>query len=165
MEPFGVPLFFYVTNSRSFRCSNCKTTKLKGMVFVKKKIGLFIVGLLSIFALVACSEADTVSHNLSKSADSFEVQRKIVFFNGITDRDLLVVEGLCALGNGDTDLRMTVTCKVGDDEYKKHYLGLSDNVSFFAEQMEPNKEDPFHYKVIIRPESLIPDIDIQTSNQ
>lgn len=58
---------------------------------------------------------------------------------------------------------MTVTCKIGADEYKKHYLGLSDNVSFFAEQLEPNKEDPYHYKVIIRPESILPDIDLQTS--
>ncbi|WP_449809036.1 beta-sandwich lipoprotein [Metabacillus arenae] len=107
----------------------------------------------------------TVSQNLSKSADSFEVQRRVVFFNGITDKYLLTVEGLCSLGNGDTDLRMTVTCKVGEDEYKKHYLGLSDNVSFFAEQLEPNKEDPFHYKILFRPEAIIPDIDLQTSKK
>ena len=113
--------------------------------------------------LVGCTEADTVSQNLSKSADSFEVQRRIVFFNGITDTYLLSVEGLCAIGNQDNSLRMTVTCKVGPEDYKKHYLGLSNNVSFFAEQLESKKEDPFHYKVLFRPESLIPDIDFQTS--
>lgn len=132
---------------------------------MKKKLVMILASVMSIITLVGCTEADTVSQNLSKSADSFEVQRKIVFFNGITDRDLLVVEGLCSIGNGDTDLRMSVTCKVGEDEYKKHYLGLSDNVSFFAEQLDAKKEDPFHYKVIIRPESIIPDIDIQTSNE
>lgn len=129
---------------------------------MKNKLVTTILIVMSM-VLVACTEADTVSHNLSKSADSFEVPRKVVFFNGITDTYLLTVEGLCAIGNGDTDLRMTVTCKVGEDEYKKHYLGLSDNVSFFAEQLEPNKEDPFHYKVIFRPESIVPDIDLQTS--
>ena len=131
---------------------------------MKKKIKMFILSLLAIGLLVGCTEADTVSENLSKSADSFKVMRKIVFFNGITDRDLLVIEGLCSLGNTDTDLRMTVTCKIGEDEYKKHYLGLSDNVSFFAEQIEAKKEDPFHHKVIIRPETIIPDFDLQTSN-
>lgn len=133
---------------------------------MKKKILGFMVGIMAVVALVGCTEAeaDTVSENLSKDADSFKVQRKVVFFNGITDRDLLVIEGLCSLGNTDTDRRMTVTCKTGEDEYKKHYLGLSDNVSFFAEQLEAKKEDPFHYKVIIRPESIIPDIDLQTSN-
>lgn len=129
---------------------------------MKKKLVITFVSVMT-FILVGCTEADTVSHNLSKSADSFETQRRVVFFNGITDEYLLTVEGLCALGNGDTDLRMTVTCKVGENEYKKHYLGLSDNVSFFAEQLDAKKEDPFHYKVLFRPESLIPDIDLQTS--
>lgn len=128
---------------------------------MKNKLGSILIFITII--LVGCTEADTVSHNLSKSADSFEVQRRIVFFNGITDEYLLTVEGLCALGNQDSDLRMTVTCKVGDEEYKKHYLGLSDNVSFFAEQLEAKKEDPFHYKVLFRPETLLPDIEIQTS--
>ena len=130
---------------------------------MKKFILASLTTITILTTLTACTEADTVSQNLSKSADSFEVQRKIVFFNGITDRDLLVVEGLCSIGNGDTDLRMTVTCKVGEDEYKKHYLGLSDNVSFFAEQLDAKKEDPFHYKVIIRPEAIVPDIELQTS--
>lgn len=130
---------------------------------MKKRIVLFMLSIMAI-VLAACTEADTVSNNLSKSADSFEVPRKVVFFNGITDTYLLTIEGLCSIGNGDTDLRMTVTCKVGEDEYKKHYLGLSDNVSFFAEQLEPKKEDPFHYKVIFRPESIVPDIDLQTSD-
>ncbi|MGD6829330.1 hypothetical protein [Bacillus pumilus] len=128
---------------------------------MKKKLLALVVGIVVIMA--GCSEADTVSHNISKSSDSFEVQRRIVFFNGITDKYLLTVEGLCALGNDDSDLRMTVTCKVGKEEYKKHYLGLSDNVSFFAEQLEANKEDPFHYKILFRPENIIPDIELQTS--
>ena len=131
---------------------------------MKKKITCLVIGIMAALILVGCTEADTVSENLSKEADSFKVQRKVVFFNGITDRDLLVIEGRCSIGNNDSDLRMTVTCKTGEDEYKKHYLGLSDNVSFFAEQMESEKVDPYHYKVIIRPESIIPDIDLQTSN-
>lgn len=129
-----------------------------------KKLAIILISVVAII-LAGCTEADRVSDNLSTSADSFEVQRKIVFFNGITDRDLLLVEGLCSIGNGDTELRMSVTCKVGENEYKKHYLGLSDNVSFFAEQLDAKKEDPFHYRVIIRPEALIPDIDLQTSNE
>ena len=130
---------------------------------MKRKLVITLLSVVTIIVLVGCTEADTASHNLSKSADSFEVLRRVVFFNGITDEYLLTIEGFCSLGNNDSDLRMTVTCKVGEDEYKKHYLGLSDNVSFFAEQLEPNKEDPFHYKVLLRPETLVPDIELQTS--
>lgn len=61
-----------------------------------KKIKAIVLGIIVVGILVGCTEADTVSENLSKSADSFEVQRKVVFFNGITDRDLLVIEGLCS---------------------------------------------------------------------
>jgi ABC-type Fe3+-hydroxamate transport system substrate-binding protein len=127
-----------------------------------KKI-LVIVLLFMVILLAACSEADTVSDNISKAADSFEVQRQIVFFNGITDKYLLTIEGLCALGNNDDPGELTVTCKTGPTEYKKHFLGLSDNVSYFVEQTEEIKADPFHYRVLFRPESIIPDIDLQTS--
>lgn len=113
--------------------------------------------------LVACStEADTVSYNLSKSADTFEIQRRVVFFNGITDEYLLTIEGLCSLGNNDKVGRLSVTCKTGEDEYKKHFLGLSDNVSFFVEQLDSSFANPFHYRVVFRPESIIPDIDLQS---
>jgi hypothetical protein len=120
---------------------------------------------MTLVGLVGCStEADTASYNLSKSADSFEVQRRIVFFNGITDKYLLTIEGLCSLGNNDTDKRLSVTCKVGENQYKKHFLGLSDNVSYFVEQTNAKYEDAFHYKVLFRPQEIIPDIDLQTSN-
>ncbi len=125
---------------------------------------IFVAIFVSIMAviMVGCTEADTVNNNLSKSADSFEVQRRIVFFNGITDKYLLTVEGLCALDIA-SDKQLKVTCKVGDDQYKRHYLGLSDNVSYFVEQTDAKTEDPFRYKVLFRPESIVPDIDLQTS--
>jgi hypothetical protein len=130
---------------------------------MKKKIALFGLGVMSIMAMAGCSsEADTVSENLSKSADSFQVQRKIVFFNGITDKYLLTIEGLCSL-NTASEKKLTVTCKVGDNQYKKHYLGLSDNVSYFVEQTDAKYEDTYHYKVLFRPESIVPDVDLQTS--
>lgn len=129
---------------------------------IKKVLAITVIGGMAIL-LSACSEADTVSHNLSKSADSFEVQRRVVFFNGITDKYLLTIQGLCSLGNNDDKGKLSVTCKVGKDKYKKHYLGLSDNVSYFVEQTDAKYEDPYHYKVLFRPEEIVPDIDLQTS--
>ena len=125
-----------------------------------KKLLLIIASALML--LSACTEADTVNHNIDKSADTFEVNRRVVFFNGITDSYLLTIEGLCSLDPQD-DKKLRVTCKTGKDEYKRHYLGLSDNVSYFVEQIDGANVDPFHYRVIFRPESIIPDIDIQTS--
>ncbi|QZA70197.1 hypothetical protein 278BB001_46 [Bacillus phage 278BB001] len=129
---------------------------------MKKKLVTLFVGLVAVVSLVGCTEADTVSENLSKSADSFEVQRRVVFFNGITDKYLLTIEGLCALDTSSSK-KLTVTCKVGKDTYKKHYLGLSDNVSYFVEQTDAKYENAYHYKVLFRPEQVVPDIELQTS--
>jgi len=117
-----------------------------------------------LLALAACtSEADTVSENISTDADNFKIERQIVFYNGITGDYLLEIQGRCSIGNNDRAGEVTITCKTGPDQYKKHFLGLSDNVTYFAEQLRPAREDAYHYKVVFRPEEILPDIDTQTS--
>lgn len=117
------------------------------------------MALISICLLSGCTnDARVVSQNLSKAADQFEVMRRIVFYNGITGEYMLTVEGLCSLEPSDKTLR--VTCKTAPTAYKKHYLGLSDNVTYFAEQMEPVAASPYHYRVIFKPASILPNIEI-----
>lgn len=114
-------------------------------------------------ALAGCaSDADVASENLSRAADQFEVTRRIVFYNGITADYILTIEGLCSLGNYDDPGELTVTCKVGPTAYKKHFLGLSDNVTYFLEQLEPVTASPYHYRVIFKPDVILPDIDLAT---
>ena len=122
---------------------------------------ILLLAVLALATLTACeSEADIASRNVSTEADYFKVQRRIVFFNGITDTYLLSIEGKCSLGNNDPEYRLSVTCKVGEG-YKKHFLGLSDNVSYFVEQLDAKNVSADHYKVIFRPTTIIPDIDIR----
>jgi hypothetical protein len=117
--------------------------------------------LLLLVVLVGCRDADVASRNLSVAADNFEIVRRIVFYNGVTGEYILVVEGLCALGNNDAPGELSVTCKVGPAEYKKHFLGLSDNVTYFAEQIEPVPANIYHYRVVFKPSVIIPDIDVR----
>lgn len=125
---------------------------------------LILVVLALTAALAGCQrDADVASRNLSIAADQFEINRRVVFYNGITGEYILSVEGRCSLGNNDTTGRMSVTCKTGDGVYKKHYLGLSDNVTFFAEQLEPTAASVYHYRVIFKPQTIIPDIDFRGS--
>lgn len=116
---------------------------------------LCVVGLLA-----GCSEADVASRNLSRAADKFQVVRRIVFINAITDKYLLTIEGRCTLGNLDKARELSVTCMTGDQQYKKHFLGLSDNVTYLVEQLEGKNVSTYHYKVIFRPTTILPDIDI-----
>lgn len=131
---------------------------------IAKKVAAAAVAALALgTGLAACSsDADVASSNLSQAADNFEVVRRIVFYNGITGKYILEITGLCSLGNHDDAGELSVTCKTGPTQYKKHFLGLSDNVTYFAEQVEGVKVDPYHYRVIFKPEQIIPDIDTRT---
>lgn len=120
-----------------------------------------IFALAALGILASCTPADVASENLSRAADNFEVNRRIVFYNGITDTYMLTIEGRCSLGNNDPQGKLTVTCKTGENEFKKHFLGLSDNVTYFVEQLEASDVSTFHYRVMFRPQQIIPDVDFQ----
>ena len=121
-----------------------------------------IATILAASILAGCSpDADVASRNLSKAADMFEINRRVVFYNGITGEYMLTIEGLCSLGNYDSTGELSVTCKTGPTTFKKHFLGLSDNVTFFVEQMEPSQVSTFHYRVVFKPQVIVPDIDFR----
>lgn len=126
---------------------------------MKRIITIAIIAVASLVATGCGADADVASHNLSKAADNFEIQRRVVFFNGITDKYLLVIEGRCSLGNSDPKHLRTVTCKVGDGQFKKHFVGLSDNVSYFVEQMESKSVSVYRYRVTFKPSTIVPDFD------
>ena len=119
-----------------------------------------LIGIAAITLLVGCStDANVASRNLSKDAEMFKIDRRVVFFNGITDTYLLSIEGKCSIE--DQNNQLEVTCKIGDGEYKKHFLGLSDNVSYFVEQLYPTPASTYRYKVIFNPATIVPDIEVK----
>ena len=119
--------------------------------------------LTAVFGITGCSDADVASKNLSKAADNFEITRRIVFYNGFTGDYMLTIEGLCSLGNRDKSREVSVTCKTGAAEYKKHFLGLSDNVTFFVEQVNSAPVGVYHYRVFFKPQTILPNIDFKGS--
>ena len=122
-----------------------------------------LYAILAAALVTGCSDADIASHNLSKAADNFEVTRRIVFYNGITGEYMLTIEGLCSLGNQDSAGSRSVTCKTGPAAYKKHFLGLSDNVTYFVEQVNDMPVGVYHYRVFFKPQAILPDIDFKGS--
>ena len=114
------------------------------------------------FIFTGCQDdAKIASQNLTKAADNFEITRRIVFYNGITGEYMLSIEGKCA--QEPLDNRLAVTCKTGHKEYKKHFLGLSDNVTYFSEQLEGANVSVYHYRVTFKPATIIPDVDFKGS--
>lgn len=123
---------------------------------------LLTVSVLSLgLLLTGCSrEAQVASSNLSHAADNFQLDRRIVFYNGITGDYVLTIEGKCSF-EAVSERKVDVTCKVGDKEFKKHSLGISDNVTYFSEQLTSKGVSVYQYKVDFRPTTIIPDVDLK----
>lgn len=121
----------------------------------------FLIGLVALVSLFGCSDAEIASHNLTKAADNFEITRRIVFYNGITGEYMLSVEGFCSIDRAQRTEAIAITCKTGPNEFKKHFLGLSDNVTYFAEQLNPAAASQYHYRVVFKPAAIIPDIELR----
>lgn len=127
-----------------------------------KKFKTVLLVSLILGSFVGCStDARVASRNLAKSAEMFELERRIVFYDAIQGVYLLSIEGRCSIETGST--KLSVTCKTSETGYKKHHLGLSDNVTYFSEQLESADVGVYNYRVIFKPETLIPNIDLETS--
>ncbi len=106
------------------------------------------------------SDAAVARRNLETAEQNFQVYRRVVFYNGITDSYILTIEGYVAV-TVDADGDLIVTVKTEDGKYLKHYLGLSDNVTYFSEALMGNDVSARSYKVIFKPAILIPTIEIK----
>lgn len=126
-----------------------------------KNVLLIVILLLAVILSGCQTDASIGSRNLSKAAEMFEINRRIVFYNGITDTYMLTIEGYCSIEPMQD--KLAVTCKVGPNDLKKHYLGLSDNVTYFVEQIDAADVSLYRYRVIFKPESIVPNIDLETS--
>ncbi|WP_035920121.1 hypothetical protein [Leisingera aquimarina] len=120
---------------------------------------------LAALTLAACNEDDAViaSRNLSKAADNFEIIRNIVFYNTWTDTEVVSVLGRCSIE--DYTQKLAAVCKDGVGDFKKHYLGRSENLSYFAVQAVGADVSTFHTRITWKPQSFLPDIDLHTSGE
>lgn len=126
-----------------------------------KKLYSFLAAGLIALNLTACDDSEVATRNLIKAADNFEVNRRIVFYNGITDTYMLEIEGRCSINLNQNNTAFNVICDVGNGNYKRHTLVLSDNVTAFVEQIEPNKVSKNFYRVTFKPSTIIPNVDIR----
>ena len=122
---------------------------------------LLFVAVAGLFSGCMDSDARVASYNLSKQADMFEIDRRIVFYNGISGDYILSITGKCSIE--DQTKQLEVTCKTSESSYKKHFLGLSENVTYFAEQLESKNVSTYHYEVVFKPQTILPDIDFRGS--
>lgn len=137
------------------------------MTATRKRIALATLPVIAAASLLTscASDADTASRNLSVAADQFEIERRVLFYNGITGEIMLTIEGYCSINDEAGAAQLEVTCKEGPNEYTKDFLGLSDNVTYFSQQLETADVSLYHRRVLIKPENFVPDFDVELGEQ
>lgn len=131
---------------------------------MKKIITAIVVAVALCFGMAACSsDAKVASENLSKAADNFEVQRKIVGVNTRTEKYEFYVEGRCSVERDNGWL--VVTCKHGDNDYRKHLVSQSNDIFLAVTQEKSIDVSVYHTRIIIKPENLLPSLELSTGKQ
>lgn len=131
--------------------------------WITSSMGLSAIALAGVMLVAGCdTDATVASRNLSKAAEMFEITRRILFVNGITGDVLHVIEGRCSIEVQMNQRQLEVTCKRdAAGNFTKDFLGLSDNTFYVVTQMYGVPVSTYHYRSIVKPQSIIPDFDVK----
>lgn len=132
---------------------------MKTLLDIKIALTLSVMCLIILLDVGCSTDASIASRNLAKAAEQFEITRRIVFINVMADTYILSVEGLCSIE--DKGSKVAITCKTGPEEYKKHQMGRTETVTYFSEQLKSENVSAYHYRVIFKPQSIVPDVDLK----
>ena len=106
--------------------------------------------------LTGCNEADRVSQNLSKQADNFNDIRQITVINCLQGDVLFQMTGKMSIKADTSDNQLEVVVEDENGEYKKHFIGLSDNVTYVVEDITSADVSKYRYTLNFNPNMWIP---------
>jgi len=121
---------------------------------MKKYIGIILIIFLLGSILIGCDQASRASTNVSTSADNFQVTRRLSVINLRSDTPVFELIGVFSLS--DESNRLVITCKTGEDEYKKHYISKGEWIFWFVEDISGANVSSYRYEVNILPEMFVP---------
>lgn len=126
-------------------------------VLQKKIVILLAVMVLSVSMLTGCqTQADKVSYNLSLEADNFNVIRQLTIINAIQGDVLFQMTGKLSIYADTEANQLEVTVEDEEGDYQKHFIGLSDNVTYIVEQKRAKDVSNYRYTLNFNPKMWIP---------
>lgn len=130
-----------------------------------KIIATATIALMGAIGFAGCTtDADKASENIATAAEQFEVQRTIVGINGISGELIFFAEGRCSF-EWPADGRVDVTCRYAENEYRKHVFIMGDQDSVAITQEEPIDVSVYHTRVILKPQNVIPEFDLEVGKE
>lgn len=121
-----------------------------------KLISAALVTVLSVGTLSGCTQAQRASYNLSKEADNFNDVRRLTVINCLQGDVLFQMEGRMSITADVEDNQLEVIVENNKDNYSKHYVGLSDNVTYVIEDVDGADVENTKYTLNFNPDMWIP---------
>ena len=113
---------------------------------MKNKIIAMLSAVIMAVALTGCeTQADKVSYNLSKQADNFNIVRQLTVINCIEGDVLFQMTGKLSITADTADNQLEIIVEDGGT-YVKHFVGLSDNVTYVVEDLNLGENDVSNYR-------------------
>lgn len=130
---------------------------------MKKKIlcVLMVIGIGSTMLTGCDTEANRVSYNLSQEADNFNDVRQVTVINCLQGDVLFQMTGKMSITADTADNQLEIIVEDENGDYKKHFIGLSDNVTYVVEDVTSKDVEKYKYTLNFNPNMWIP-VDIET---
>lgn len=126
------------------------------MIVKRKRISILLLVVLSTLILVGCTEANRVDYNITEEAENFNVYRRVTVINCIKGDTLFSIEGRMNIKADTQDNQLELIVEVEDGKYKKHFIGISDNVTYTVEDISGSEVSKYHYEINYNPNMWIP---------
>ena len=115
---------------------------------LKKRIACVLaMAALAVGMLAGCeTEASRVEYNLTQEADNFNIVRQLTVINCLQGDVLFQMTGKMSITADVNDNQLEIIVENEDGNYTKHFVGLSDNVTYTIEDLNLGKNDVEKYK-------------------
>lgn len=123
---------------------------------MKKPMAIITSCVLVIGLLAGCTQAERASYNLSKEADNFNDIRRLTVINCLQGDVLFQMQGRMSIAADVEDNQLEIIVENGEDDYSKHFVGLSDNVTYVIEDVEGADVENTKYTLNFNPDMWIP---------
>ena len=120
------------------------------------KTKMFVIALISCFALSGCTQADRVSYNVSKQADNFNVKRRLTVINTRTDKCILQMTGKISIEDVTNGIAVLVEVDRDKGIYQKHWVYLNENTMYTVEDLNGVEVSKYAYEMEFMPQMLAP---------
>lgn len=113
----------------------------------KRIVCVLAMAALAVGMLAGCeTEASRVEYNLTQEADNFNIVRQLTVINCLQGDVLFQMTGKMSITADVDDNQLEIIVENEDGNYTKHFVGLSDNVTYTIEDLNLGKNDVEKYK-------------------